>query len=96
MSLRVNKIPRFCSSLTNEIITYMCNFVALGDHEEFEHMGIYDLLELEPHNYCSTKVSLLAIKWAIKKKNEDLANKIFEMKFEENIFWASEFNPAIS
>ena len=59
-------------------------------------MGIYDLLELEPHNYCSLKVSLLAIKWAIKKKNEDLANKIFEMKFEENSFWVTEFNPSLS
>ena len=59
-------------------------------------MGIYDLLEWEPHNYCSTKVSLLAIKWAIKKRNEELANKIFEIKFEENAFWVTEFNPAIS
>ena len=55
----------------------MCNFIALGDHEDYEHIGIYDFLEIEPHTYCSTKICLLAIKWAIKKKNEDLANQIF-------------------
>ncbi len=48
----------------------MCNFIPLGDHEEFEHIGIYDMLEAEPHTFCSAKISLLAIKWAAKKKNE--------------------------
>lgn len=67
----------------------MCNFIPFGDHEEFEHLGIYDSLETEPHTFHSTKITLLAIKWAIKKKNEGLASKIFEVKFEENIFWVS-------
>ena len=47
------------------------------------------MLELEPHTYCSSKIALLAIKWAIKRKNDDLANKIFEIKFEENAFWVA-------
>lgn len=59
----------------------MCNFIPLGEHDEFEHIGIYDMLEQEPHTYCSTKVCLLGIKWAAKKKNEELANKIFEVKY---------------
>lgn len=74
----------------------MCNFVPLGEHEEFDHIGIYDMIEHEPHTFHSTKISLLAIKWAAKKGNEELANKIFEIKYQENAFWVSEFNPAIS
>lgn len=42
---------------------------------------------LEPHSYYSTKCSLLAIKWCVKKKLIDEALKIYEMKEVENAFW---------
>ena len=51
---------------------------------------------LEPHSYCSTKCSLLAIKWCIKKKYIEEAVKIYQMKEVENLFWQGEYNPAIS
>jgi tetratricopeptide (TPR) repeat protein len=51
---------------------------------------------LEPHTYYSTKCSLLAIKWCVKKRYFEEATKIFEMKEMENIFWQGEYNPAIT
>lgn len=38
------------------------------------------MIILEPHSYYSVKMSLLAIKWCIKKKLSEEAFKIYEMK----------------
>jgi hypothetical protein len=54
------------------------------------------MIVLEPHTYYSVKLSLLAIKWCMKKHLYEEAYKIYEMKETENAFWLGEYNPAIS
>lgn len=76
------------------MLAYLCNFVPYGEHEEFQHLGIYNLLVLEPPCYWGAKIGLLAVKWCVKKRLSEEATRIYELKQAENAFWLGEHNPA--
>ena len=33
LELNKKEIPQFCENIRDEILMYMCNFIALGEHE---------------------------------------------------------------
>ncbi len=45
---------------------------------------------------ASFKITLIAIKWAVKKRELNEATRLFEQIYSSLGFWLAEFNPPIS
>ena len=96
LSLRKESIPAYLETLEPVILTFMCNFVPYGEHQEYQHLGVYNMVVMEPPSYYGVKLTLLAVKWCIKKGLVDEAFKIYSMKEGELTFWLGEHNPGVT
>lgn len=88
LGLSEQKIPvdmRRCEELS----MYLANFIPPDflQTKEFAHLDLYGtMLELPPSVF-SVKLALMACKWAVKLKKEQLAFELFEKASDTIVFW---------
>lgn len=44
LNLHKETLPTYLEDIEPAILAYMCNFIPYSEHEEFEHIGIYNMV----------------------------------------------------
>jgi hypothetical protein len=81
-----------------DMCIYLANFIPPDflQSKEFAHLDLYSGALTVPPNAYNVKVALMAAKWAIKMKKEQIAFDLFEKASETIAFWGGEYHPLLS
>lgn len=81
-----------------EVTLYLANFIPPSEflQKEFTHLELYGDMLREPPDVFAIKLALMACKWAVKMKKNELSLELFERASDSVVFWGGEFHPLLS
>jgi hypothetical protein len=81
-----------------EMCIYLANFIPpeFLQSKEFVNLELYAGVLKIPPDVCNVKLALMAAKWAIKMKKQQVAFELFEKASEIITFWGGEYHPLLS